>query len=180
MDLAALLKKNRETILGRWFDAIAGSYPRATSEFLAKQADRFRNPVGHAIAQSTGRIYDQVASAMNRDELLHALDGIIRIRSVQDFTPSEAVAFVFQLKAVIRDVLDGQLQGSGKWDELADLESRIDRVALLAFEKYTECREKLHEIRHGEIERRTARLRERARERSAAPRNEEEAIDDDV
>lgn len=180
MELKTLLEKNRETILGRWFNLIAGSYPRATSEFLAKQADRFRNPVGHAIAHSTGRIYDQVVSAMNRDELLHALDGIIRIRSVQDFSPSEAVAFVFQLKAVIRDVLEGQLQGSGKWNDLADLESRIDRVALLAFEKYTECREKLHEIRHGEIERRTTRLRERASAKSASPQQEEEPIDDSV
>jgi hypothetical protein len=178
MKLATLLEKNRETILGRWFDLIAGSYPKATSEFLAKQADRFRNPVGHAITQGIGSIYDQVVSAMNREELLDALDGIIRIRSVQDFTPSEAVAFVFQLKAVIRDVLDEQLRGFEKWDDLADLESRIDRVALLAFEKYTECREKLHEIRHGEIESRTKRLRERASVKSAVPQHKEEPIDD--
>ena len=178
MELKTLLEKNRETILGRWFDLVAGSYPRATSEFLAKQADRFRNPVGHAITQGIGSIYDQVASAMNRDELLDALDGIIRIRSVQDFSPSEAVAFVFQLKAVMRDVLDGQLQGSEKWDDLADLESRIDRVALLAFEKYTECREKLHEIRNKQIESGTTKLRERASAKSAVPQHKEESIDD--
>jgi hypothetical protein len=180
MELKTLLERNRETILGRWFDLIAGSYPRATSEFLAKQADRFRNPVGHSISQNIGPIYDQVVAAMNRDELLDALDGIIRIRAVQDFTPSEAVAFVFQLKAVIRDVLNGQLQGSERWDDLADLESRIDRVALLAFEKYTECREKLHEIRNKGIEGRTTRLREEASVKSAAPQHEEESIDDSV
>jgi hypothetical protein len=169
MKLATLLEQNRETILGKWFDLIAGSYPRATSEFLAKQADRFRNPVGHAIGQSIGPIYDQVVSAMNRDELLHALDGIIRIRAVQDFTPSEAVAFVFQLKAVIRDVMDEQLRGSATWDDLEDLESRIDRVALLAFEKYTECREKLHEISGKQIESRTTTLRKRVNVKSAVP-----------
>jgi hypothetical protein len=162
-------------ILDRWFDLIAGSYPQATSEFLAKQADRFRNPVGHAISQSIGSIYDQVVSAMNRDELLDALDGIIRIRAVQDFTPTEAVAFVFQLKAVIREVMEGQLQESGKWNDLADLDARIDRVVLLAFEKYTECRETLHEIRSkgGAM-----RLRERASVESAAPEHKEEPIDD--
>ena len=180
MKLATLLEKNRETILGKWFDLIAGSYPRATSEFLAKQADRFRNPVGHAISQSIGPIYDQVVSAMNRDELLHALDGIIRIRAVQDFTPTEAVAFVFQLKAAIRDVMDEQFRGSAKWDDLEDLESRIDRVALLAFEKYTECREKLHEIRNSQIESGTTRLRERASVKSAVPQHKEEPIDDSV
>ena len=180
MEFATLLEKNRETILGRWFDLIAGSYARATSEFLSKQADRFRNPVGHAVSASIGPIYDQVVSAMNRDELLHALDGIIRIRAVQDFTPSEAVAFVFQLKAVIRDVIDEQLRGSGKWDDLTDLEARIDRVALLAFEKYTECRETLREIRGRQIENGTMRLRERASVKSAVPQHKEESIDDFV
>jgi hypothetical protein len=180
MELKTLLQQKRETILREWFDLIAGSYPQATSEFLAKQADRFRNPVGHAISQSIGAIYDQVVSAMNRDELLHALDGIIRIRSVQDFTPSEAVAFVFQLKAVIREVMDAQLRGSGRWDDLADLEARVDRVALLAFEKYTECREKLHEIRNREIRTRTMKLLERVNGISAIPQRQEELSDDDV
>lgn len=180
MEFATLLERNREKILGKWFDSIAGSYPRATSEFLAKQADRFRNPVGHAITQSIGPIYDQLVSAMNRDELLQALDGIIRIRSVQDFTPSEAVAFVFQLKAVIREVMDEQLRGSERWDDLANLESRIDRVALLAFEKYTECREKLDEIRSKQIGSGSAKLRERASAKSAVPQHKEEPIDDSV
>ena len=180
MEFTTLLEKHRETILGRWFDLIAGTYPRATSDFLVKQADRFRNPVGHAISASIGPIYDQVVSAMNRDELLRALDGIIRIRSVQDFSPSEAVAFVFQLKAVIRDVMDEQLRGSGKLDDLADLEARVDRVALLAFEKYMECREKLHEIRNKQSESRTTRLREEANVKSAVPQHKEEPIDDFV
>ena len=104
MELATLLEQNRETILGRWFDLIAGTYPEVTSAFLAKQKDQFRNPVGHAISQSIGPIYDQVLSAMDTDELLRALDGVIRIRSVQDFTPSEAVVFIFQLKTAIREV----------------------------------------------------------------------------
>jgi hypothetical protein len=30
------------------------------------------------------------------------LDGIVRIRAVQNFAPSEAVAFIFHLKKVIR------------------------------------------------------------------------------
>ena len=180
MGLKTLLEQKRETILGEWFELIAGSYPQATSEFLAKQADRFGNPVGHAISQSIGAIYDQVVSAMNRDELLHALDGIIRIRAVQDFSPSEAVAFVFQLKAVIRDVMDEQLRGSEKWDDVVDLESRVDRVALLAFEKYTECREQLHRVRNREIESRAMKVLERVKVEPAISLDEEEPTDDDA
>jgi len=161
MELSTLLEQNRESILCRWFELIRGTYPRITSEFLAKQEDRFQNPVGHAIREGIGPIYDQVVSVMDDQELLRALDRIIRIRSVQEFTPSEAVGFVFQLKTVVREVMGGQLRELDEWDGLVELESRIDRVALLAFEKYTECREKLHEVRNKEIKSRTMKLLER-------------------
>ena len=158
MELEALLEEKREIILGRWFQLIAETYPEVTSGFLGNQKDRFRNPVGYAITRSTGFIYDQVVSGMDADRLLDALDGIIRIRSVQDFTPAEAVGFVFQLKSVVREVLDPQIRAGEKRDGLAELDSRIDRVALLAFEKYTECREHLHGVRNREIQRRAANL----------------------
>lgn len=179
MVLATLLERNRDTILGRWFDLIAKTYPPVTSEFLAKNEDRFRNPVGYTIEQSIGAIYDQVVSAMDTDELLRALDGIIRIRSVQDFTPSEAVAFIFQLKSAIREVMEAELRGADKWEGLSDLEARIDRVALLAFEKYTECREKIHEVRNKEIKSRANRLLERVNMRSSMSRQKGELIDDE-
>jgi len=178
--LATLLEQNREAVLGKWFDRIRGTYPEVTSEFLAKQKDQFRNPVGHAISQSIGPVFDQVVSAMDSDEILRALDGVIRIRSVQDFTPSEAVAFIFELKAVIREVMDAEIRGTERWNDWVELESRIDRVALLGFEKYTECREKLHEIRNNEIKSRALKLLERVNVKSAVSQHEEERIDGDV
>jgi len=180
MELSALLEKKREAILEKWFARIIGTYPDVTSKFLAKQKDRFRNPVGYAITQSIGPIYDQVASAMDADQLLEALDGIVRIRSVQDFTPTEAIGFVFQLKAVIRAEIGDRIRRLERWDQLAELESRIDRVALLAFEKYTECRENLHQIRNREVDSRAARVLGRAQASSAISQHEEEPIDDDV
>jgi hypothetical protein len=180
MELAALLKENREVVLEKWFEHIVETYPEATSQFLAKEKDRFRNPVGHAITQSIGPIYDQVASAMDGDRLLEALDGIIRIRSVQDFTPTETIGFVFHLKSVIREVLGPQLRIAEKWKQLTVLETRIDRVALLAFDKYTECRENLHRVRNREIERRAMKLPGRTVADPAISRQEEEPIDDDV
>jgi hypothetical protein len=154
MELTSLLQRKRETILDRWFQLVIETYPRATSNLLAREEDQFRNPVGHAIAESLGRIYDQIEAGMDTEELRDALDGIIRIRSIQDFAPSKAVSFVFDLKAVIRGVLDTEGPEGEMPPALARLDSRIDRVALLAFEKYTKCREKLHEIRIDEIKKR--------------------------
>jgi hypothetical protein len=180
MELRALLEENRETILGSWFQLIAESYPEVTSEFLTKQKDRFRNPVGFAITQGIGSIFDQLIFSMDTDQILVGLDGIIRIRSVQDFSPAETVAFVFQLKNVVREVLDSQVQGAERRNGLAELESRIDRVALLAFEKYTECREQLHRVRNREIESRAMKVLERVRVKSTISLDEKGPTDDDA
>jgi hypothetical protein len=84
------------------------------------------------------------------------------------------------LKTAIREVVDGQLRGGEKRDGLAELEARIDRVALLAFEKYTECREKIHEVRNKEIKGRTMKLLERVSVGSPVSEHREEAIDDEI
>ena len=49
MRLADLLKRNRDTIIENWFDAVAGSYPSDTSKHLKNQTDQFHNPVGHTL-----------------------------------------------------------------------------------------------------------------------------------
>lgn len=154
MELAPLLEARRKAVLGQWFQLVIETYPSATAQFLGKQQDQFRNPVGHAISEGLGRIYDQLLTAMDADELADALDGILRIRSIQDFTPTEAVSFVFDLKVVIRKMVEAEERAGGAQLELTELDSRIDRVALLAFEKYTACREKLNEIRISEIKKR--------------------------
>ena len=180
MELATLLERKRKAILGQWIQLVIETYPPATSNLLGKQGDQFLNPVGHAIAESLGRVYDQIQSGMDTDELMDALDRVIRIRSVQDFTPSEAVSFVFGLKAVIRDALDAEGGGGGALSELASLDSKIDRVSLLAFEKYMACREKLHEIRNNEIKKRMAELSRGMNVGVAASTEEKQSICDEV
>ena len=182
MKLKKLLSQKRSIILKRWLDCILETYPADTKRFLKKQSDRFANPVGSTISRETEELYLELLDERDIDpgRVSPILDRIIRIRAVQEFTPSEAVAFVFQLKTVIRGVVDRQTGEAGKGDDLADLESRIDRVALLAFEKYTECREKLHEVRNDAIKSRTMKLLERVNGISAIPQHQEEPIDDDA
>jgi hypothetical protein len=154
MELAKLLESKRKAILGQWIQLVIETYPSATANLLGKQQDPFRNPVGHAISEGLGRALDQIRTSMDRDVLLEALDGIIRIRSIQDFTPTEAVSFVFGLKAITRAAIGADGQTDAMSADLVDFDSRVDQVALLAFEKYTACREKLYEIKVSEIKKR--------------------------
>jgi hypothetical protein len=185
MDLLTLLEQKREAILDKWFDLIISTYPSDANKFLANQKDRFQNPVGYAISAGTKMIYAQVLSGFDAGKLTKALDGIIRIRSVQEFKPSEAIFFVFQLKSAIRETLLGRGSGTDNVrlaesmaPQLAEIDSKIDEIAMVAFDKYTECREQLHEIRLNEIKKRTGLLLDRINARPGESLNKGEPIDD--
>jgi hypothetical protein len=95
---------------------------------------------------------------MERDQVLTCLDEIIRIRALQNFTPSQALAFIFLLKIVIREELAEEIRKENLAAELLDLESRIDGLALLGFDVYTKRREKIYEIKADEAKRRISGL----------------------
>ena len=151
MTLADLLSRKKTPILARCFNLVVETYPADTSSFLKREKDRFINPVGSTISQEMEAVYDELLQEMNSDKLADSLDNIIKIRSVQDFSPSQAVAFVFLLKQAIREELEDEIQEKRILDELLALESQIDKLALLAFDIYMQCREKIHEIRLNEV-----------------------------
>ncbi len=147
--------------MDRWRDLIVRTYPADASEFLKREKDRFNNPVGYAITRGTEDIYDALIEGSGPTVLSSAVDGIVRIRSVQDFSASEAVAFVFLLKTAIRDVFAVQMRENGFVEQLLAFESAIDELALFTFDSYMKCREKIHNIRINEIENGAFKPRER-------------------
>ncbi len=139
-----------ESILEQWIAGTIQSYPGATVPFLSRTDDPFRNPVGHALRESLTALFEQLQGNMDTERIVRALDAIIRIRAVQDFTASQAVEFVFLLRPLLREVApqpDPVPLG-------ASLHDRIDRLALMAFDQYMRCREQLADIRTNEARRR--------------------------
>jgi hypothetical protein len=166
MKFEDLLSEKKSAILKRWFDAILETYPADTSNFLKNQKDQFANPVGHTILQGIEALFGEILKGMDYDPDVFGasfLDNIIRIRAIQDFTPSESIAFIFLLKKVIREELrkDLSLQ-NGIAEELFTLESKIDKLALLSFDLYMKCREKIYELKANEVKNSTFRLLKRA------------------
>lgn len=147
------LAARRAAVLDRWFLAVAGSYPGETARFLNAVGDRFANPVGHTLREGLERIYDALAAGAEPGGLAAAVDGIVRVRAVQEFSPSAAVGFVFTL----RDILREELAGAGlPAAEIEAFGARVDRVALAAFDVYMQCRETIFQIRVREIRERQA------------------------
>ena len=103
--LKSLLEKKKSAILDRWVHLILDSYPADTSRFLKKERDRFQNPVGHTILKRTKDLLDALQNGMGPEGFFPLLEDVIKIRSVQDFSPSQAVGIIFLLKKAIREKL---------------------------------------------------------------------------
>ena len=156
MELLELLAEKKAGLTERWLHRLFESYPRQTTVFLKKENNRFDNPVGHQLSQGLARIVEAVLQQLDRDQVLAALDEVIRIRALQNFAPSQALAFLFLLKNVIREELAPELKEGRFSSELQELDSRIDGLTLLGFDVYTQRREKLFEIRVNEVKQRVS------------------------
>lgn len=155
MKLKALLQQKKEDILKRWISLTFETYPPDVFNFLRLEKDRFVNPVGHTISTSSETILDKLIHGENSNKITSALDSIIRIRAVQDFTPSQAIVFIFLLKKAVREELKIWGQGFKTDDdreileELVLFETRVDNLATLAFDVYVKCRDDIHRIKVG-------------------------------
>ncbi|UCD16983.1 MAG: RsbRD N-terminal domain-containing protein [Candidatus Zixiibacteriota bacterium] len=161
MKLKEFLENNRQRIVERWFQVIIETYPGDSARFLTKDKDRFTNPVGHTFSNETRALFDILLGGPNTDAANESIDRIIKIRAVQDFTPSQAVVFVFTLKDIIRESLRDEISAHQLHDELEDFCRDIDKLALLIFDRYMECREKINQIRLDQLRQTSGRLHKR-------------------
>jgi hypothetical protein len=164
-----LLKQRQAQLLERWRALLLESYPEEAARFFGRAGDAFRNPVGHTLANATEAILDGLLSPGSAGDVTEALEAIVRIRAVQQFSAAEALAFVFLLKRVARETLAGIPLDEATWNALGELDSRVDALALTAFEIYAGCRQRIYEIRLREASRRSAALLQRLAGDGPAP-----------
>lgn len=161
--LEDLLAKHRDSVLKQWSDFVIDSYHADSRTFLKTHLNKFTNPVGASITEGLEGIYDGLVQGedLTSEDFLKSLDRIVRVRAVQEFTPSQALGFIFLLKKATRHVLAQDLRKQDLSEELLTWESKIDRLALLSFDLYMQCRETIFEIRCNEVKNSTARVWER-------------------
>lgn len=151
MDLEGLLFQKRTAILQAWSQLLLETYPADASRLMEKEKDRFINPTGYTFRTEMEALYDELLQEADPGRLSASLDEIIRIRAVQDFSPSQAIAFVFLLKKAIQDEFEQEFKELRLLKEWQGFASRVDNLALLAFDTYTKCREDISEIRIHEL-----------------------------
>ncbi len=150
MSLKNLLRNRKKAIIKKWQEGIFLLYPSDSVRFLTSEADQFANPVGHSIREHTGKLYSVLIDegAINPENVGLILDEILRIMAIQDFSPSRAMRYLFILKDMIaQELKDISEQDNILYCELVELYRRIDEIALIAFDIYSKCREKIFEIK---------------------------------
>jgi hypothetical protein len=140
-------------------DRTLSVYSDEYAQFIRNNHDSFANPVGMILKEGLAALFEAVVDGADPDRCRAALLPIVRLRAVQDIAPSQALAFVPQLKNVVREMLREKIQEEGTRQALSAFEGRVDQAALLAFDLYSECRERIFELRVNEMQRSTAQLR---------------------
>ena len=158
--LQNFLKQNKEVLLQDWIDQTINTYNPEMIRFLKKEKNQFSNPVRNTIITSLEKIYDSLLGdeGINDDK---GVEEIIKVRAVQDFSPSDALAFIFDLKIIIRTKYSESDQDSESMDEFYNIDNRFDLLFKKAFDIYNDCRMKIQDIKISEIKSRSERAFER-------------------
>ena len=161
MGLPEILREKREALAGRWRELVMESYPPEAVAFLRQEKDGFRNPVGATIRRSIDELTGALITGASHESSSGALDAMVRMRSVQNFSPAQTVGFVFLFRRALADVLGEELSAVPA-AELMGLIARLEDLALDAWDRYAACRDKVSDLRAREAVARTYALLKRA------------------
>ena len=162
MTFESTLAERKDEMSEKWADLILQTYPKETQKVWGRQKDRFQNPVGVTILEATKELFDLIIVWEEAEKIAAELDRLIRIRSVQDFSPSQAISFVFLLKKLLRDEFFKDMKADGTLDDLLRFEARVDNLAMMSFDIYSKGREQIFRMRVDEVKRAQTNLLRRA------------------
>lgn len=159
MDSLEIPRKHKKVVADRWTEAVFATYPLETTGFLRTRNDPFTNPVANMTRQAAAGLYDALAGEdVDPARIKADVDRFIKLRAVQKFTPGQSMAVFYLLKPILREIVLPEMERAGQLEEYLDLESRLDTLALLAFDIYMQARETLAEARIKEIRNQHAQL----------------------
>ncbi|MDR2056253.1 MAG: RsbRD N-terminal domain-containing protein [Desulfovibrio sp.] len=164
MNLLEYFRNDKEDILRLWTGAVYAASPFETKGLLRTVTDPFGNPGADMIREAAGALYDAVAGEeTTAADVKSAMERFVKLRAVQQGTPSQALGVFYLLKPVMRERLLPHCSTPDDVNDYLTAESRLDSLALLAFDMYMAARETLAESRVKEIRNQHAQITRWAR-----------------
>ena len=149
MKLQELLKKNRESLIADWEDIILGEYAPETFRIFKKQKNRFANPIGHKVSHGVAELFDVICDESDKEVDTPALNEMLKVRALQPITAAEALFFLFDIKLLVEKIC--QKQGMDKlYKEFLVFCTRVDATAIAMFDIFTNCRQRVYQVRLNE------------------------------
>lgn len=149
MDLAEGFRNHRKKIVNKWVEYTLSTYNSST--FFLKERDKFANPIGGNIREALDQLFLLMSKGGDQKEFIPPLETLMSIRSVQEFSPSQAIAPLNGVKHIVREVLGKDKERAHLVAELYDFEFAVDLAVLAAFDIYMQYRERIYKIRINEI-----------------------------
>jgi len=162
MRVASLLRERQTALHQRWLERVVESYAGDAARFFRREKNPFANPVGVTLKVETEALIAGFLDEAGADVLAPPLERLLKVRAVQDFSPAEMLGFIFLLKPVMRETLEDEWGTPEIVDEYLALCERVDAIGLLAFDVLSAIRERIHEIRVGEVKRRVSSILRRS------------------
>lgn len=147
------VNQKKPQILSKWKSAALTSFANHDGLKGRKPQGRFSDPIDYVVEKSTGDIFECLIKPENNVNLHDSLQEICRLIAIQENSPSEALNFIFELKQIIRDELQTEIDLDHWAMEIWNLDKYIDQIGLLAFNIYSDCRAQIYELRIDEIKR---------------------------
>lgn len=149
MDLAEVLRKNRKKIVEQWVDYTLSTYK--SSRFFRQEGDNFANPIGGVTKGALSELFLLLVENGDPETFVKPIEKIVRLRAIQDFSPSQAVSPFHAVKHITRDLLAKDDKQCHLINELYDFEFAVDMAVLAAFDIYLDSRERLYRVRLEEL-----------------------------
>ncbi|MBU1230010.1 MAG: RsbRD N-terminal domain-containing protein [Proteobacteria bacterium] len=153
MGLEERIAERSKELAEKWAVLILGTYPPETQAVWKENRERFSNPVGHAILKASSELIPLLLAWNDAEAVAGALTQLVKIRAVQDFAPSQALSFVFLFKKLLRQEFLKELSAQGSLEELLAFETRVDNLAVIAFDLYVAARDQVQRMRVEEVKR---------------------------
>ncbi|MDR1184824.1 MAG: RsbRD N-terminal domain-containing protein [Coriobacteriales bacterium] len=148
----SVLDEKRTHILSAWQSVVASRYG-SNAPVGQAAVKRFSYPIEHVLNKGMSELLDWLIDGNESTDVQPYLEDICKLRAVQDYSPANALSFIFDLKDVTWTTLKASDSLSTQVMELRDVEHRIDSLMLMAFDEYSKHRARIAQIRIDEMRR---------------------------
>ncbi len=150
MDFCDFLLENQTVLVKQWIDRAMSVYHADSLNFLTTQKDRFANPLGYKVESAIEHLYKSIRGVVDDEKMLPYLEQLLKMRAVQDHSASAAVAFIFDIKRLLRDRCRSEKYALAD-DDWWTFTCQVDELAMKTFELYSASRERLYLVRLQEL-----------------------------